>query len=163
LTTNHQFPDAEVAVKSTFNSDIFVVAATVIPVLYVALAVQNSLSRPNTRATVKEVADYLSRQNSLEKVAESLYAMTLLIAGLAGESIAIIALYRRSATVSQAQWVLICTLVILLFASGRLFWIAMGRDFYAWDLKRFVRRSLHESEKSTDGENDRSDNHPVNE
>jgi membrane protein DedA with SNARE-associated domain len=75
----------------------------------------------------------------------------VLAAGVVGESFALIALYRQAAGSMLTESVLACVLLLLVAVSGNLFWYAVGRDYYAWLLKRSLKRSEPESTASTSG------------
>jgi hypothetical protein len=61
--------------KAGFNSDFFITAATIIPVFYIALAVQGSGRRPSQLDRLKEAARYINANNALDETSVALGAL----------------------------------------------------------------------------------------
>jgi MFS family permease len=112
--------------KDSFNADFYATAATVIPVLYLALAVQGStLDTVLTRLYGVEVrkgmiiGGWTAKQNKgrrsrcMGAYVTAFGLAASLIYGLIGEAIAILALYHRQSSPGQAQWVLISVIILV--------------------------------------------------
>jgi len=94
-----------------FNADFYVTCATVIPVLFLAAAVQGQafvfLLQRAERATAQQ-RQWITRRFFRLRTA------AIVIAGIAGEPIALWALYRESERPWQRPTVLAATLILLL-------------------------------------------------
>jgi len=94
-----------------FNADFYVTCATVIPVLFLAAAVQGQafvfLLQRAERATAQQ-RQWITRRFFRLRVT------AIVIAGIAGEPIALWALYRESERPWQRPTVLAATLILLL-------------------------------------------------
>lgn len=127
--------------KGSFNADFYVAAATVIPVLYLAIAVQGStfdatlrwlygivarrggivarLTEPGARlARLRKIPRNPGRR--IARIAITLLASTIvlvmamaLIGSLVGEAIAILALYHRQ----SSPWQALCAISVIILAA----------------------------------------------
>src|SRR5947209_2251684 len=116
--------------RGAFNADFYVTAATVIPVLYLALAVEGSaLAEITTRLnrSVKAMAalkpDTPPRQLRLAAGLVGAYVLmavagVIVVAGVAGEIAALLALYHRSATATAGKLVLLSMIALLAFIAA---------------------------------------------
>jgi hypothetical protein len=105
---------------NTFNADFYIAAATVIPILYLALTLQGStfeelLTRWKTSLRKVPLSSVWGLTVRLLAFLAFLIAGSIIIlAGFVGEYASIVALYRRSATGSAGQFVLISFTGLLL-------------------------------------------------
>jgi hypothetical protein len=100
----------------TFNADFYVVAATVIPVLYLALTLQGSTFESllagwesNMRANARH-----ARLNRAVLMMFPVLAYLLMVTGYAGELAAIFALYNRSSSGGAGPVALISVIGLML-------------------------------------------------
>jgi hypothetical protein len=100
-----------------FNANFYIVTATVIPVLYLAIAVQGrgveDLIKLSIRASLRTVSDPRPRESGLrQQAANSLagipavIALLILLAGAGAEVLAIVALYQQHASGGTGAYVL---------------------------------------------------------
>ena len=152
--------------RSDFNTDFYVAAATVIPVLYLALGVQGSMltwviTRLNRSLQVmsRQRPDTPLRQLGLVgRVAVSyvlmVVALLILAAGVVGESAAILALYHQKGGPTTGRFVaasLIALLALtavspmwrLILAWPRLQWIPLK---HAWWIATHLRKGADAAE-----------------
>jgi hypothetical protein len=99
--------------KDTFNSDFYVVAATIIPLLYLALTLQGQTYERLINRARKAVSRGVIIPMLLIPVF-SLLSLGIVTAGILGEWLSIWALYERSASHKISQAVLVCLVVLLL-------------------------------------------------
>jgi len=104
--------------KDSFNSDFYVVAATVIPVLYLALTLQGSMFEE----FVKQLKEHHPNPNlplvpylrAVGVVMIPIVSSLAVFAGIMGEFFALLGLYRRTASPNMTQ--VVFTSMILLLA-----------------------------------------------
>jgi hypothetical protein len=163
---DYRNPGAQV--QQRLNTDFYVAAATVIPVLYVALTVQGTmvsglLDRINHTLDKVGKLSSDSRNRQLRLLAAVILAQgaivligIILLAGVPGEMIALLALLRNSDTVLMRNAVL-CSIAVLLVVTAlgpvwalntawvRLQWIPVRK---AWSAVIRNRRSVRTDETS---------------
>lgn len=107
----------------SFPTDFYVTCATVIPVLFLALVVQGGTYEAMLN-TALHAARTLPRRNRDYAVAEIFPTVAYLtfIAGLGGEALALLALYRGSDDRATRNIVLITTLILLADATAAPAW-----------------------------------------
>jgi hypothetical protein len=106
-------------VAKSFPSDFYVTCATVIPVLFVALIVQGGTYEAMLR-TALDAAQTLPRRNRDIAAAHVLPVVAYLTfaAGLLGEALALVVLYRGADTHAIRISVLITTLILLVMVTA---------------------------------------------
>ena len=114
-----------------FPSDFYVTCATVIPVLFVAIAVQRGpykLFLHASMAAIRATAavSRVSRRRALPKLAWAMLirisAYVIVICGFYGELYALMALYSSSETSGQRVTVFVMTLILLFAAIAGPLW-----------------------------------------
>jgi hypothetical protein len=113
----------ETTLKDTFNSNFYMMTATVIPVLYLALILQAPMMAI-VLAYLKEINDRLIRRNDF--LAALLFwptyygtmflgigGLALLYMGVGSEVVSILALFHESDNYSNRQFVLFSTIILL--------------------------------------------------
>jgi cytochrome bd-type quinol oxidase subunit 2 len=110
----------------TFNADFYVVAATVIPVLYLALTLQGQTYEwiiSQYRKVVREFAKAAAQENpekwvmfrtSAPIIAIALGSYAIVLPALLGELSAIMALYKGSASHGTTQFVFVNFVILLI-------------------------------------------------
>jgi hypothetical protein len=87
---------AAASAPSPFNGDFYLAVATVIPVLYVALAVQGDAYEPFVRAAFKfKPGD--QRPHILRRIVAGIIAAAIIVDGVIGEGLALYILYKGNA------------------------------------------------------------------
>jgi hypothetical protein len=118
---------AQVPVAEPFNSDFYVTCATVIPVLFLALAVQGRSWEAMLRTALEQGQaarrgrwHRRMRAQAASRLAQ-LTAFAILLAGAGGEWISLVALYRGRDGRGESATILVLTLVLVVAtASGPL-------------------------------------------
>jgi hypothetical protein len=111
-------------VPKTFDSDFYVVCATVIPVLFIVAAVQGNsyktLLDSALRVRVTQVGDGWARKFIARIRARTLVYIAYLIwgAGACGEILALLVLYRGQEQPYDRKIVLLCTIFLVFVASA---------------------------------------------
>jgi hypothetical protein len=109
--------------QNSFNADFYVVAATIIPVFYLALSLQGS-TLTNTLARWRRAYEdftqesYQNRQRSVRGMAVSLLTSGIIIGSMIAEYMAILALYDRSDDGITGPFVFYSLLGLLIVAVG---------------------------------------------
>jgi formate hydrogenlyase subunit 3/multisubunit Na+/H+ antiporter MnhD subunit len=99
--------------KDTFNTDFYVVAGTIIPVLYLALTLQGQTFERVISTSIKQAR--ASRRLAWLRAWTLLATGGLIVAtGFIGEWTTMTALYNRSADSSTSQKVLFCIFLLLI-------------------------------------------------
>lgn|SRR5487761_1135778 len=155
----------------TFNADFYVTAATVIPVLYLALTLQGPtfkrlLERGQDESFKvlmlelnKGSGPWLQRQTemwgrSFLSVGFIMANAGILVAGFLGEPIAIVALYHKSASHLSAQVVLGTMLALLAVVAGGQVFILATAPTLTDRLKKAGEKSSDETFNHHDGGSD---------
>lgn len=106
--------------RDTFNADFYIVAATVIPVLFLAVTLQGPTYERilnSWRVNAKKAAEADTSTNPLATllVAASSYvaAIVILLMGFGSEADAILALYRRRSATGLAFFVLFTIMTLM--------------------------------------------------
>jgi hypothetical protein len=96
-----------------FNTGFYAAAATIIPVLFLALTLQGTAYQ-QLKALKAETAPY--------------FAGVVIGAGLAGEILAIVALYRQAVWYETASGVLIATIILMAAVAAAAFLVLVTPD-----------------------------------
>jgi hypothetical protein len=120
----------EKEMKDTFNSNFYITAATVIPVLYLALIVQANAVRDlltrldramQAKTKAQSQGSIISVLIILGFIAASaiwLASTVILILGIGGEVAAILVLYRQSDSDSVRNFVLVSTILLMVITTA---------------------------------------------
>jgi hypothetical protein len=105
--------------QDTFNSNLYVVAATIIPLFYLALTLQGHTVEILTSRLVKEIRRedkslWHFLWSALIGAGALSGGLAILVAGVTGEWLAILAVYNESASTTNGSIVLLCLLVMLI-------------------------------------------------
>lgn len=122
-------PYASLVHRDMFNGDFYLVAGTVIPVLFLALTLQGqtfdrlteSLRESSRKAIRKDLQEQSGFGAGFRMFVIATVIFIIVVAGLAGEFMAMIALYTRSLDKSLEVTVLVCLLVLVLAVVSVLF------------------------------------------
>jgi hypothetical protein len=133
---SHTFVAHTAAAAPAFNTAFYATAATVIPVLFLAIAVQGRALETVTRAATSAAHDYQRARRSrarLKAVTAHFRALLtvavaslIVIDGVAGEMIAIVALQNRK---GGAETFVATAIVVLTFAAAATPAVTFGRAF----------------------------------
>lgn len=105
--------------KDTFNSDFYITAATIIPVLYLALTLQSSTFDMVLEWWGKLLTRRSGRSRKVERrfwiaLLVAIVGLSLLIEGLFGEIYAVQALYSRQSNIGTTQFILVSVIILTL-------------------------------------------------
>jgi len=105
----------------TFNADFYVTAATVIPILYLALTLQGRTYEDIVNAVFGKIRRNYIAQAGVRSyiwlilaVILSLAAVAIVVFGITGEWEAILALYNHYSTPGGASWVLFASIILMI-------------------------------------------------
>jgi hypothetical protein len=100
----------------TFNADFYITAATIIPILYLALTLQGQSFERLAEAHKRNHDVPRDKRKGRWTLLEALFLSApyfILISGIVGELLAIFALYNRMAPAGAGPYVLMFTLFLL--------------------------------------------------
>lgn len=104
--------------KDTFNADLFITAATVIPVLYLALTLQGQTYERVVNRLAKAMGKQETRRE--EMISYPLGMMyfaasaAIFTSGAIGEWLALWGLYNESASVTTEKWLILFLMVLII-------------------------------------------------
>jgi hypothetical protein len=144
--------------QDTFNANFYIIASTIIPVLFLALVLQGSTYEQllaNWLRMVKNAAKNSKLIAWALDFASYIIAIFVLLSGFLGELRATFALYDGRASASTGQFVLFSVIVLLVVATfgpaaGLVRTMSMTDEFLRDPKKR--ERSTSDQFKSPDGE-----------
>src|SRR5262249_41589058 len=154
--------------KDSFNSDFYITAATVIPVLYLALTLQGSTLEElfrNWRRNLRPADEQRNPKSEFRMEVISgaaIFGAIFMLNGIVGEFIAVLALYHRNSGPESELYVLSSMVFLLvLIAAGPLIkflvtWVETARD-PAWKSEKNPKNPGQETaESNLDKPEDRS-------